>query len=199
MKRYIPLVFLVLLSACAGSKKVEQPEAAPLSPKEMMARLEKFAAPGDPHKHLQALVGEWKTSSTFWYDPEKDPEISQGSASHKWILGGRYVEQTYSGSWSGKPYTGKGVIGYDNVLKQYTSTWIDDASTTLMSGSGYFDAEEKELVITATHSCPLKGGMTQSKMSTTIVDNNTHVLEMFGEGPTGKMQKFMRIEFTRIK
>jgi hypothetical protein len=198
MNKYALILILLLSSACAGRQAKSAP-AAPLSPETMMDKLKEAATPGEHHKQLQALVGEWKTSSTFWYDPDKDPELSQGSSSHKWILGGRYVEQTYSGSWSGKPYTGKGVIGYDNVLNEYVSTWVDDASTTLMVSKGSYNAKEKQLVMNSTHSCPLKGGMTQSMSKTTIVDSNKHVLEMFGEGPTGKMHKFMRIEFTRIK
>jgi hypothetical protein len=164
-----------------------------------MEMMTKAAIPGDAHKRLQALVGEWKTKTTFWYEPGEKPEVSEGSSSHTWALGGRYLDETFHGSWAGKPYTGRGMLGYDNVLKEYVSTWADDASTTLMTSRGRFDEKSNQLIMTSIHSCPMTGGMTQSVSKTKIIDFDNHVMEMYRNSPSGEQYKMMEIVFTRLK
>ena len=42
---------------------------------------------------------------------------STGSSEVKWIMGGRYLEQTATGTSMGQEFHGMGLMGYDNMKK----------------------------------------------------------------------------------
>lgn len=68
-----------------------------------------------------------------------------GTSSFKWILGGRFIQQDVSGTSSmpdptGKmqklPFHGMGLMGFDNFRNMYTSMWVDDMGTMMMTQTG---------------------------------------------------------------
>src|SRR5262249_5501714 len=108
-------VAFTLLIGCAigltAQEKAKKP-AGPPDEKAMMEAMQKAATPGEAHKKLEPLVGTFDTSVRMWMDPSKPPEDSAGTTANSWVLGNRYVEQRYEGTFMGEPFSGIGFIGY---------------------------------------------------------------------------------------
>jgi len=114
------------------------------------------------------------------------------------VLGGRFMQQEISGEMMGSPFTGIGVNGYDNHTRKYVSTWMDSMGTAILLFEGTESADGKTITQEARYDDPIKGPMTYRSV-TKIVDDNTHVFEMFGIDKTGKEEKMMDITYTRKK
>jgi hypothetical protein len=89
--------------------------------KAAMEMMMKLATPGEGHRKLEVLVGNWNAKNTMWMDPSKEPTVSEGVSEHKWVLGGRFLEQRFEGKFMNMPFSGLGYTGYDNYKK---SMWV---------------------------------------------------------------------------
>jgi len=109
------------------SKSAKPATATPPNMEEMTKKMQEFATPGPAHKALDALAGEWNVEARYSMGgPGTPPTTSKGVAVTRWILGGRYLQEEFSGEMMGRPFKGIGVTGYDNFKKKYISTWVDD-------------------------------------------------------------------------
>src|SRR5688572_17127040 len=81
----------------------------------MMAAYEKAAMPGEPHKQLLRTVGKWDLALKSWQDPSQPPMESKGTAETKAILGDRFIQTQVESTFMGKPFSGVGLMGYDNT------------------------------------------------------------------------------------
>ncbi len=100
--------------------------------KDMQAMMEvykKVGTPGAPHKLLAGLEGTWTTRTKSWMEPGKPPLETTGTCEQKLLLGGRYLQQVYTGDMMGEQFTGINLLGCDNHTGKYVSTWIDSMST----------------------------------------------------------------------
>jgi hypothetical protein len=156
----------------------------------------KLGTPGAPHKLLASIVGSWNTKIKSWMEPNKPPMESTGTAEQKMILGGRFLQQEFSGEMMGSPFTGIGVTGYDNHTKKYVSTWIDSMGTAILYFEGTAGADGKAITQECRYDDPIKGPM-KWRSVTRIVDANTHVFEMYSIDKSAKEEKMMEITYTR--
>src|ERR1044071_6178913 len=90
---------------------------------EMMKKVQAAATPGPAHKALEALVGNWKAEVKCWHEPGGQAQVSQGRASVKWVLNGRFLEEEFHGEMMGKPFEGCYFTGYDNTKQTFQSVW----------------------------------------------------------------------------
>lgn len=164
----------------------------------MMEVYQKLGTPGAPHKMLASLAGTWATKSKGWMDPDKPPMESEGTCAQKMLLGGRYLQQEYSGDMMGAPFSGIGIMGYDNHTKRYVSTWIDSMSTGIYLFEGEATPDGKTITQESCYDDPVKGPMTWRSV-TKIVDRDTLLFEMYGIDKTGRKDKMMEITYTRKK
>jgi hypothetical protein len=202
LSRLLPVLGLsiVLLASVFGMQETKKAAAKPpMDEKAAMEMMMKLATPGDGHKKLEVLVGTWSVKSTMWMDPTKPPEVSEGTAEHKWILGGRFLEQRYEGKFMGMPFSGLGHTGYDNYKKKYVGIWMDTAGTAIMSTTGTFDASGKVLRSSARMDDFTTGKVMTVRESLTIVNNNEIRTDMFGPDPSGKEYRMMELVYTRKK
>ena len=165
--------------------------------KAMMAAWQKAMTPGDAHKKLDGMVGTWNTAVKSWMAPGAPPSESAGVSENRWILGNRYVEQRFKGTFMGMPFEGVGYTGYDNVKKEYFGTWMDNMSTGMMVSTGQGDG--KTFKFKGDMADPMTGKNSVIDEKITVVSDDQHVLEMWGAGPDGKNFKMMEITYTRKK
>lgn len=170
---------------------------AAIDEKAAMEAMQKAATPGDAHKKLEAMVGTFDAKVKMWMDPSKPAEESSGTSENAWVLGNRFVESKYEGTFMGQPFSGIGYTGYDNVTKKYVGTWMDTASTGVMVSKGTMTGNVMKS--SATMADPMTGKMTTMTMKTSVADNDHHTMEMWGPGPDGKTYKMMEIEYNRKK
>lgn len=205
MTRFIySLVLFSLLAGCAHNMHKSTQTATSheqammnMSPDQMMAKITEAGTPGAEHLALQPLVGKWKTESKWWAAPGTTPDVQHGTANHQWVQGKRFVKEDYSGKFAGKSFNGMGLLGYDKTKGEYVSIWTDTMGTGIMNSSGKYDPSTKSIEMTSTYSCPITGGERKSKAVTRILDNNTHVFEMYDQTPEGAEFKSLEIKYKR--
>jgi len=196
----LALGMVTLASVAMGTDKgTKAAKAGPPDEKAMMEAMTKAGTPGEPHKKLEPMVGTFDVKMKMWMDPSKPAEESTGKSENKWVLGNRFVQQSYEGTFMGQPFTGMGYTGYDNVTKKYTGTWMDSASTAMMNTTGKSDAAGKVMTFTGTMIDPMTGKACKLTEKVTVADNDHHMMEMWGPDPTGKNYKMMEINYTRKK
>lgn len=125
--------------------------------------------------------------------------METGTAEVKWIMGGRYIEDTFTGTFMGEPFQGRGITGFDNIKKKYVSTWIDSASTGVMHNEGAFDAGTKTFTFMGECPDPMTWKFVKSRTTNKMVDADHWTMQMYSPGPDGKEFMSMEITYTRMK
>ncbi len=189
------LLSSVILVAQEKAKKM--PEMSP-EQKAAMDAMMKAATPGEAHKKLASMVGTWNTKVTMWMAPGAPPQVSTGISTNKKVLGGRYVQESFNGTFMGQPFSGIGYTGYDNVTGQYIGTWMDTASTAMMNSTGKAE-DDKTFTFSSTMPDPMTKKQVDFKTKVTVTDKNHHMMEMWGPAPDGTQYKMMEINYTRKK
>ena len=101
--------------------------------------------PGDPHRWLGGLVGEWDFRLKLVLEPNGTPSASIGTASAKWMLGERFVQIESQGTLLDASFSSQWTLGYDNAKRAYTSCYLDNRSTGLFLAQGGADADGETL------------------------------------------------------
>lgn len=195
-KRFVlALALAAALPAATFAQQKDQPAGSPAADPMMEAYI-KLSQPGDNHKILASLAGEWKTETKAWMGPG-EPMASTGKARSTMMLGGRYLHQEYEGTFLGMQFAGYGDTGYDNITKKFVSTWVDTMSTGILKIEGTYDQATKSITMTGDYVDP-SGAKKLFKEVLRIVDADKHVLEMYDQ-MDGKEVKVMEINYTRVK
>lgn len=187
------LGIFALVASVATAQQEQMDEKA------MMDAMVKAATPGEPHKKLDPFVGTWNVSTKMWNAPGTPPAEGTGSATARWVLGGRYVEQQFTGDFMGMPFNGLGYTGYDNVKKQYVGTWMDSFSTSIMVSAGVADPSGKVMAFAGTMDDPMTGKTMRMDQKIIVIDNDKHIMEGWMPGQDGKPFKMMELTYTRKK
>ena len=177
----------------AGALAQDAKKPAAKSDEQMMAEMMKLAKPGEGHDRLKPLAGAWKTTVKMWNKPGEEPQVSQGECTDQWIMDGRYMKEECSGTFADMPFQGMGITGYDNAKKIYVSNWIDTMGTGIMSSTGSVDKTGKTFTYRSTMPDPATGKPMKVRMTTKVVDNDSHVFAMYV--PAGP-KEFMMMEIT---
>jgi hypothetical protein len=193
------VVLLVVIAALAigADEKKTTPAAGKTDEKAMMEMMAKYSTPGPEHKRLEAFAGIWDATAKMWMDPSAPAQESKGVAENKMTLGGRFLEQSYEGTFMNQPFTGRGYTGYDLYKKQYVATWMDTMGTMIVMATGTADASGKTWTMTGQMDDPMAGKKMDFKQTATVVDPDHNVWEMWMPGPDGKMFKTLEIHYVR--
>jgi len=179
----------------SGSKSAFQPSHA--EQEEMRKKVEEAGKPGPGHKALDALIGTWKAEVKCWMDPAGAPEVSHGTAKASWVLNGHFLEEEFHGEMMGKPFTGRSVLGYDNIKQTFNSVWISDMQTSMFTSEGKGQNDNKVLTLEGKSTCPATGRKDiPMKTVLRVLSPEKHVFEMF-DGSKGDNVKTMEITYTR--
>jgi hypothetical protein len=178
------------LTAPAADKPAAAPKADPA-----MEEMMKLATPGPMHKKLEPFVGKWKAVVKMFTGPG-EPEVSEGTSTSEWVLGGRYVRETFLGTFEGMPFEGRGLTGYDNVSKEFVGVWVDTMSTGLLTSTGQLDPSGKVFNWQSTFHNPMPGMPNTMRSVVEIVNEKTHKFTTYVT-MDGKEVKQMEITYTR--
>jgi hypothetical protein len=209
-------IIAALLSGCATmgtttkghkdsatmAKATETPkmaEAPAFSPEEMKKAMIEAATPLPEHKELAAFTGTWKTTGKMWMDPtKKEPEVFNGKSVVTMEMGGKFLQEKYTGNWQGQAFNGTGVTSYNPLTKEYTSIWFDSASPVMSNMSGSYSKTDKTLTVAGSNYCPMAKSNVKSKMTHRVVSPTEQILESYVLTPDGKEMKAMEIAYKRI-
>ncbi len=96
----------------------------------------------------------------------------------------------------GQPFTGYGMLGYDNTTGRYWTTWNDSMSTGLMVSEGTCD-DAGACAFTGSWHDPVTRREIRSRITTRWTAAGTELFEMYAPGPDGREMKMMEITYTR--
>jgi hypothetical protein len=190
------LIAMTAVPALAQDKKPEGGQA--MSGAEMDAMM-KAMAPGEQHKHLARMAGDWTYVNKIWMTPGQPPMESPGTMHAEVLMGGRYVEHTWKGNFGGMPFEGRGTEGYDNMSKQFVSSWIDNMGTGIILSTGTCDDSGNVCTLTGESIDPMSGQKSTMKSVITWSGNDSFKNEMYGKDSSGNETKMMEITATRKK
>lgn len=156
-------VLALVLSVAIGPAAAQEGANSP-SPEEIARIMAEVGTPGPEHERLAQLAGSWTYTCKLWMDPSQPAIETKGTVERKPILGGRFLEETYTGTGpDGKPgFEGRNLLGYDNAQKKYTSTFICSIGTGVCTGLGVAD-ESGTLTYQTQAYCPVKQGTMHGK------------------------------------
>lgn len=188
---------IALLSGGVVSAQENHPEGMT---HEQMEAMMKLASPGELHKQLGKMAGDWTFTNKMWMAPGQPPMESAGTMHAEAILGGRYIQSAWKGSFMGQAFEGQGTEGYDNISKQYVSSWVDNMGTGIMHSVGTCEDGGKKCTVVGESSDPMSGGKVTMKSVLTWMDDNSFKNEMYGKDPaSGQEMKMMEIVAKRKK
>lgn len=168
--------------------------------KEIQARMMEYTTVNEHHEALKTLEGSWNTKVKFWMDPAGAPEESEGKSEAKMIMGGRFLEQTFSGTAMGQPFEGRGIYGYDNMRNEYTGLWFDNMATGIMVSNAQYDADKKTFAEEGSMSCPITNETHRTyRAVTTLIDADHYTYETYMKDKDGNEFKSMEITYTRAQ
>jgi hypothetical protein len=164
-----------------------------------MKNWQEYMTPGDMHKMMASWDGTWVGNVSMWM-PGAPEQKSTSIAENKMIMNGLYQEATHTGNMMGAPFNGKSMLAYDNFKKQFISTWIDNMGSGVMVMNGTWDSTSKTISFTGKSMDPSTRMDCNMRETFQVVDDSTHVMQMFGPDPkTGKEMKMMEITYKRKK
>lgn len=195
--RYVVVTALsMLLASVVPVAASDKDHAQHMDEQAMMEEMIKLATPGAPHAHLMALAGSWTVKAKEWMAPGAPPTESTGTVEMRSLLGGRFLQQDFTGTMMGQPYQGHGITGYDNHRKKYVSIWMDSMSTAPFIMEGAASADGKTITLHGSHDMPGGGSMTHRAVWISP-DANHQTFEMYGAHGQEKEEKEMELVYTR--
>ncbi|HXH75990.1 MAG TPA: DUF1579 domain-containing protein [Bacteriovoracaceae bacterium] len=188
-------IYLTLFSAFSSFAFAEDKVQADPKKAEMMKKHMEYSTPGEEHKILADLAGNWNYTSRWWESPESKPEESKGSSKMKMILSGRFLQQDFKGKAMGQPFEGMGIIGYDKLKKEFNSIWLDSMGTGIMKAAGSYDQGTKTLSEKGQFTCPMnESGTAEYRAEWKMNDKNNTTYTMYSKGMTGEGPEFKTME-----
>ena len=170
----------------------------PQSPAEVLKAIAETGKPSAEHQKLQPLIGDWNLTLKMWTDPSQPPAELNGTVQRKWIMGGRFVQETVKGEFDGKPFEGMSLWGYNGAQKKFTTVRACSLCGTLSTGFSDFDAAGAKFECATEGVCPLTGETVKGRDEVVIESDDKIVINVF-KTIDGKEVKAMEIVSTRKK
>jgi hypothetical protein len=125
--------------------------------------MSKAHSPGDEHRRLAALAGEWSGEETLAASRWSAGGRAVARVSARMALGGYYLEQDYTGEMDGRTTIEvHAVFAWDEEQRQYLLYWFDSYGFAPQApGSGQW--QEDGLVLTRRSSRGMTATTTASK------------------------------------
>lgn len=193
--RRVACVFVVLVFFSGLALAQEAPEIS-AEEQAMMKAWRQAMAPGPQHAEMAKMVGEFNMTVKSYMEPGGEPDVTTGTASRKMIMGGRYLEETVTGTVMGEPFEGRGLTGYNNVTGKWWGIWLDNMSTGISLSDGEWDFEKGVGVFYGDYINPLTKEIEETRGLVTQLDGGDELMEMFMITPTGEY-KSMEILYER--
>ncbi|MCA9398148.1 MAG: DUF1579 domain-containing protein [Candidatus Omnitrophica bacterium] len=202
MKTRVLTVFLTIMMILGSSSLGLAEEQMPVgemdaAQKKIMQQMQAYSTPNEHHDVLKKMVGTWSAEVKYWMAPGGEPQTSQGTGELELIMGGRFLQQSFTGDVMGEVFEGVGILGYDNIRQEYQNIWFDNMSTGLMMSTGQYNSESQMIKEEGMLSCPLTNGERWFRSVTTFVDENKFTYETFMKDENGNEFQSMMINYTR--
>ena len=191
MRRTVILtIALLIISAFSLPANEKKKEATGFPPVER----------GPEHKVLGTLVGTWDTKIKFYFPDPTKPTESKGVMTRTMILGGNYMQESFTGEFAGQKFAGLAIIGFDANKKKFVTVWCDSMSTSMTTMLGTYDPLKKTLTSVGEEIEPNSKKNMKTRDVLKIISADEQTLDMYRH-PDGEEKEFklMEIVYTRKK
>jgi hypothetical protein len=185
----IGLGVTVLLAAQQTAPQTNQANsnAPAISPEmqKMMEEHQKASQPGPEHLNLMRLEGDYVTKEKFYLPGATVPRESEGTATLRADMQGRFIVERNNGGYLGEPYSGLRIYGFDNGTKKYEGAWIYTGSTSIMSLEGDSKDGGKTIDYTATFHDDATGKLQTMAVTLKMLDPDHFEVDLNSTMPDG--------------
>jgi len=196
--RCLTLAAALSLTALIGVAHAADAAKLPESPGDLLKAMAEAGKPSAEHQKLQPLVGDWNFTLKMWMDPSQPPAELRGTVQRKWIMGGRFVQETVKGEFEGKPFEGLGLWGYDSGEKKFTTVRACGLCGTVSSGHSDIDAAGTKFVCATEGRCPLTGQTIKGR-DEVVIESDDKIVTNIYKTIGGEEAKVMEIVSVRKK
>jgi len=170
----------LLVGALFYVARADEPKTPP-SAEALLQALAEAGKPGPEHKKLQPFVGQWTFTLKLWADPSQSPAELKGTIDRKWIMEGRFVQETAHGECAktGKSFEGMGLLGYDAAQKKFTSVKACSLIGTISSGLVTCDSTGTRFECVKEEVCPLTAQKIKGRDEIVIESNDRIVVNVY--------------------
>jgi hypothetical protein len=168
--------------------------------------------PGEMHRRLDALVGEWNVAMSFYIaggTPEKPIVANDLICRREWIAetGNRHLRDVMEGTFGGNPYYRLGILSYSTMDKRYEWNTVDAVNTMMMTYKGAKDSAKPDGEIVMSGEFTDQGVLGDSYAGKTIRQRTVikiespdrHVIDVYFTPPGEKERMAARGIYTRRK
>ncbi len=194
-------VFMLVIFPTAGTtaqeNQVKKKSLTEIAKEAIDKTRAEATVPGEIHKHLTAMAGNWTYSGIMWMDPSAPPMETSGNSTNVMILGGRFLKQEVSGAFQGSEFKGMGLVGFNKLTNELQSVWIDNMGTSMLIMTGTCDPDGKVFTFHGEYKDQMKGEMQKVKSVSTMIKSDEMKDEMYAVMPDGKEIKTMELIYKR--
>ena len=174
----LTMAFGIGVAVLPGLSRAEEPKL-PQNPKALLKALEEAGKPGPEHQKLQPFVGDWTLTVRLWTDPSQSPAEAKGTVQRRWIMGGRFVQETAKVECEGKSFEGMGLFGYDKAQKKFTAVKVCGLCGTISHGLATVNDSGTKFDCTKEECCPLTGQKIKGRDEIVLENNDKIVVNVF--------------------
>jgi len=160
--------------------QADEPKTPP-SPEALLKALAEAGKPGPEHKKLEPFAGQWTFTMKVFTDPSQPPALLKGAIERKWIMGGRFLQETMRGECAktGKTFEGMGLVGYDAGQKKFSLVKACGLTGTLSSGLVSCDSTGTRFECVKEECCPLTAQKIKGRDEVVIENNDRIVMNVY--------------------
>lgn len=144
-----------------------------------------------PHALLAKLVGRYEGRAKLWMQPDKLDDDEPVTGEVVALLGGRFVQHTYTTRIGGEQQSGQALVGckLDELLWQVA--WIDTWHTgvEIMQSTGDYEDGATEISVTTTYATAGDWGW----RTTLVPTDDGAVIRHYNRGPG--LDEYVAVEF----
>jgi hypothetical protein len=154
--------------------------------------------PTPHHEAMKAAVGTWDAVVKMQVGPGKPPMESKGVEVNRLLMGGLWMQSSFSSDMGGVPFEGSGLFGYDPAKGRHVGTWVDSMVMSQAFPQGTCKDHCREVTMTFM-GVGMDGKPCAYKEVSTQVDADHRTMTMYVKGKDGKYALEMEIAYTRRK
>jgi len=156
--------------------------------------------PSVAHENYEPIVGTWKS---HWKLLDGDGNVTReikGRATNEWIVGGRWVQSTFTTDldMGGEAFHGVGMFGHDNTTGEYHNVWFESNRTAVQYDTGTYDARTRTFTFEGEQ--PGGNGVRFLARTTMRIDSDDkHTIELYVVRSEDDVRKVLELVMTRVK
>lgn len=199
----IPFLMAALGAAALLASPVPVPAQSATTASPGLPASARLALPGEVHRWMDPLVGQWNVEMNVFPGPGQAPITSKElTARRELILGGRYLREELRGIFAGNPASRVATLSFNNLEERWELSTMDTFEPGQMWYLGRAPGSPRRFELhgestEAGFAAMPTGRKRQLRFEFDITDNDRNVQRIYVKYPAQPEQLFVEQIFTR--